>query len=67
MFTKISDIIITITLIDLVIKLALSKESIAMKTIAFMLILIFLILEKISRKLIWNIYQKFDLSKSLNY
>lgn len=52
MFKKISDIIITITLIDLVIKLALSKESIAMKTIAFMLILIFLILEKISRKLI---------------
>ncbi len=51
MFTKISDIIITITLIDLTIELALSKESIAMKTIAFMLILIFLTLEKISRKL----------------
>lgn len=52
MITKIADIIIWITLADLTIELALSKESIAMKTIAFMLILIFLILEKISRKLI---------------
>lgn len=51
MFTKIMDIIEIIMLIDLIIELALSKESIAMKTIAFMLILIFLILEKISRKL----------------
>lgn len=49
MFTKISDIIIAITLIGLTIELSFSKESIAMKTIAFMLILIFLILEKISR------------------
>ena len=49
MITKIMDIIETIMLIDLTIELALSKESIAMKTIAFMSILIFLILEKISR------------------
>lgn len=49
MITKIMDIIEIIMIIDLTIQLALSKESIAMKTIAFMLILIFLILEKISR------------------
>lgn len=49
MITKIMDIIEIIMLIDLTIELSFSKESIAMKTIAFMLILIFLILEKISR------------------
>lgn len=51
MISKIADIIIWITLADLTIELALSKESIAMKTIAFMLICIFLTLDKISRKL----------------
>lgn len=50
MITKIMDIIEIIMLIDLTIELALSKESIAMKTIAFMLILIFLILEKNIKK-----------------
>ena len=64
MISKIADIIIWITLADLVIKLALSKESIAMRIIALMLICIFLTLDKISRKLTWNIYKKFDLSKS---
>ncbi len=51
MFTKISDIIIAITLIGLTIELSFSKESIAMKIIALMLMPIFLTLEKISRKL----------------
>ncbi|MYY55289.1 hypothetical protein [Ligilactobacillus salivarius] len=51
MITKIADIIVRITLIDLTIELALSKESIAMKVIALMLMLIFLTLDKISRKL----------------
>lgn len=51
MISKIADIIIWITLADLVIELALSKESIADRIIALMLILIFLTLDKISRKL----------------
>ncbi|MYY23713.1 hypothetical protein [Ligilactobacillus salivarius] len=51
MFTKILDIIIEITLIGLTIELALSKESVASKVTALMLMSIFLTLEKISRKL----------------
>ena len=51
MITKILDIIIYITLIDLVIELAQSKESIAMRIIALMLMSIFLMLDKISRKI----------------
>ena len=51
MTSKILDIIMWITLTDLVIKLALSKESISDRIIALMLILIFLTLDKISRKL----------------
>lgn len=51
MISKIADIIIWITLVDLVIKLGLSKESIANKITALMLIFIFLTLDKISRKL----------------
>ncbi|WP_235312744.1 hypothetical protein [Ligilactobacillus salivarius] len=51
MISKISDIIIWITLADLAIELASSKESIAMIIIALMLMTIFLTLDKISRKL----------------
>ena len=51
MVSKIADIIIWITLADLVIELGSSKESIAMRIIALMLICIFLTLDKISRKL----------------
>ena len=51
MISKIADIIIWITLTDLAIELALSKESIANKITALMLICIFLTLDKISRKL----------------
>ena len=51
MISKILDIITWIALTDLVIKLALSKESIAMRIIALMLILIFLVLDRISKKL----------------
>lgn len=51
MTSKILDIIMWITLTDLVIKLALSKESISDRIIALMLILMFLTLDKISRKL----------------
>lgn len=51
MISKIADIIIWITLADLVIELALSKENIANKITALMLIFIFLTLDKISRKL----------------
>lgn len=51
MITKIMDIIIWITLTDLTIELAQSKESIAMRIIALMLICIFLTLDKISKKL----------------
>lgn len=51
MISKILDIITWIILVDLVIELALSKESIAMRIIALMLIFIFLTLDKISRKL----------------
>lgn len=51
MITKILDVIIYIALIGLTIELASSKESVAMKIIALMLISIFLTLDKISRKL----------------
>lgn len=51
MTSKILDIIMWITLTDLVIKLALSKESISDRIIALMLICIFLTLDKISKKL----------------
>lgn len=51
MNTKILDIIMTISLTVITIELALSKEGFAMKTIALMLIGIFLTLDKISRKL----------------
>lgn len=51
MITKIMDIIIWIILADLVIELASSKESIAMRIIALMLICIFLTLDRISKKL----------------
>ena len=51
MISKIADIIIWITLADLVIKLGLSKENIAMRIIALMLMCIFLTLDKISRKI----------------
>lgn len=51
MISKILDIIIYIALIDLTIELASSKESIAMRIIALMLMCIFLTLDKISRKL----------------
>ncbi|OQR21591.1 hypothetical protein B6U39_03995 [Ligilactobacillus salivarius] len=51
MISKILDIITWIILTDLVIELALSKESIANRIIALMLILIFLVLDRISRKL----------------
>lgn len=51
MITKILDVIVAIILIDFTIELAQSKESIAMRIIALMLMCIFLTLEKISRKL----------------
>ncbi|MYV19933.1 hypothetical protein FYM88_08120 [Lactobacillus salivarius] len=51
MISKILDIIIYITLIGLVIELVQSKESIAMRIIALMLMSIFLTLDKISRKI----------------
>ncbi|PAY37385.1 hypothetical protein [Ligilactobacillus salivarius] len=51
MVSKILDIIMIISLTGIVIELALSKESIAMRIIALMLMCIFLTLDKISRKL----------------
>ena len=51
MITKILYVIIYIALIDLTIELSSSKESIAMRIIALMLMCIFLTLDKISRKL----------------
>lgn len=51
MISKILDIIMVISLIDLAIKLAQSKESIADRIIALMLMGIILTLDKISRKL----------------
>lgn len=51
MITKILDVIVAIILIDFAIKLGSSKESVAMKVIALMLMLIFLTLDKISRKI----------------
>lgn len=51
MISKIADIIVWITLIDLTIELGSSKESVAMKVIALMLMLIFITLDKISRKM----------------
>lgn len=51
MVSKILDIILTISLIGVAIELALSEESFVMRTIATMLIGIFLVLDRISRKL----------------
>lgn len=51
MVSKILDIIMIISLTGIVIELALSKESFTMRTIAVMLIGIFLVLDRISRKL----------------
>lgn len=51
MITKILDVIVAIVLMDFAIELGSSKESIAMRIIALMLMLIFLTLEKISRKI----------------
>ena len=51
MISKILDVIVAIILIDFTIELASSKESVAMKIIALMLMCIFLTLDKISRKL----------------
>lgn len=51
MISKMLDIIIWIILVDLAIELAQSKESIADRIIALMLICIFLTLDKISRKI----------------
>lgn len=68
MIKKILDIITWIILTVLVAELALSKESIAIKVIALMLILIFLVLDRISRKL-WcfrRMLNQFDLNKSQN-
>lgn len=58
MISKILDIITWIALTDLVIKLALSKESIAMRIIALMLILIFLVLDRISKKTMIGVNQE---------
>ncbi|WP_164501956.1 hypothetical protein [Ligilactobacillus salivarius] len=51
MVSKILDIIMVISLTGVTIELALSKESFAMRTIAVMLIGIFLVLDRISKKL----------------
>ncbi|WP_181970995.1 hypothetical protein [Ligilactobacillus salivarius] len=51
MVSKILDIILMISLMIMVIELALSKESFVMRTIALMLIGIFLALDRISKKL----------------
>lgn len=53
MVSKILDIIMVISLTGVTIELALSKESFAMRTIAVMLIGIFLVLDRISKKLGW--------------
>lgn len=51
MVSKILDIIMIISLMIMVIEIALSKESPVMRIIALMLIGIFLVLDRISRKL----------------
>lgn len=51
MVSKILDIIMIISLTGVIIELALSKESFAMRTIAAILIGIFLVLDRISKKL----------------
>lgn len=51
MISKILDIVMIISLTGVTIALALSKESFTMRTIAVTLILIFLVLDRISRKL----------------
>lgn len=51
MVSKILDIIMIISLMVVVIELALSKESFIMRIMALMLIGIFLVLDRISRKL----------------
>ncbi|UVX35097.1 MAG: hypothetical protein [Bacteriophage sp.] len=51
MNSKILDIIMIISLIIMVIELALSKGSPVMRIIALMLIAIFLVLDRISKKL----------------
>ena len=50
MVSKILDIIMVISLIGVTITLALSEENFVMRTIAVMLIGIFLVLEKIKKK-----------------
>lgn len=67
MVSKILDIIMIISLTGVIIELALSKESFAMRTIAAILIGIFLVLDRISKKL-WCFRRmlNFDLNKSLN-
>lgn len=51
MVSKILDIILMISLMIVVIELGLSKESFVMRIIALMLIGIFLVLDRIPRKL----------------
>ncbi|AKI03829.1 hypothetical protein [Ligilactobacillus salivarius] len=51
MVSKILDIIMMISLMIVVIELALSKESFVMRIMVLMLIGIFLVLDRISRKL----------------
>ena len=51
MVSKILDIILMISLMIVVIELGLSKESFVMRIIALMLIGIFLVLDRISKKL----------------
>lgn len=51
MVSKILDILLMISLMIMVIELALSKESFVMRIIALMLIGIFLVLDRISRKM----------------
>lgn len=51
MASKILDIVMIISLTGVIIELALSKENFAMRTMAVMLIGIFLVLDRISKKL----------------
>lgn len=51
MISKILDIIMAIALIGVTIELALSEESFVMRIIAVMLMGIFLVLDRISKKL----------------
>ena len=54
MVSKILDIIMIISLMIVVIELALSKENFVMRIMALVLIGIFLVLDRISRKLGWT-------------